>query len=192
MFSKSYFPRLTYVRRIFSQVPPLGMNPLLFRRRLPAGRVPQCAGLSHSPKCSRCFLYLVWFSGVCQYLGHAAKSSGICGSDVLAAAPRYGCQPPTHTILGEFLKQIHFEYPVMREPFAGPPGVPWARVSAGLVGGGEGLGQTGDLHTWARDQRKPEHTQKYISFLLFRCLVSMFEPLLGDAREGAPRADRRR
>ena len=161
MFSKSYSPRLTYVRRLFSQVPPLGMNPLLFRRRLPAGRVPQCAGLSHS-----LFFVSSMVSGICQYLGHAAKSSGICGSDVLAAAPRYGCQPPTHTILGEFLKQIHFEYPVMREPFAGPPGVPWARVSAGLVGGGEGLGQTGDLHTWARDQRKPEtHKNTFLFFV---------------------------
>jgi len=172
---------------MFSQAPPLGMNPPLFRRRLPAGRVPQRAGLSHSPKCSRCFMYLVWFTGVCQYLGHAAKTSGICGSDVLATAPRYGRPPPTHTILGECLKPVHFEYPVKPEPFAGPPGVPLARVSARLVGGGEGLGQTGVLHTWTRDQRKPD-TQHNI-FVLFRCLVSMLESLLGDGACASPRRD---
>ena len=164
MFSKSYFPRSTHVRRIFSQAPPLGMNPPLFRRRLPTGRVPQCVGLSHSPKCSRCFLYLVWLSGVCQYLGHAAKSSGICGSDVLATAPRYGRPPPSHTNLGEFFKPLHFGYPVMREPSAGPPEGPLARASARLVDCGGGFGVNGRSAHWGQGKRKTE-TQNNIFFV---------------------------
>ena len=130
-----------------------------FRRRLPTGRVPQCVGLSHSPKCSRCFLYLVWFSGVCQYLGHAAKSSGICGSDVLATAPRYGRPPPSHTNLGEFLKPLHFGYPVMREPSAGPPEGPLARASARLVGGGGGFGVNGRSAHGGQGTKKTRNTK---------------------------------
>ena len=77
-----------------------------FRRLLYTGRVPYSVGLGHSPKCIRRSLHLVWLSGVCQFLGHAAKSSNLCGSDVLATAPRYGRPPQRHANLGEFLKSL--------------------------------------------------------------------------------------
>ena len=77
-----------------------------FRRLLYTGRVPYSVGLGHSPRCIRRILYLVWFSVVCHFLGHVAKSSNICGSDALATAPSYGRSPPRHTNLGERRKSL--------------------------------------------------------------------------------------
>ena len=77
-----------------------------FRRLLYTGRMPYSVGLGHSPKWSRRSLYLVWLSGECQFLGLAAKSSNICGSDALATAPRYGRSPPRYTNWGERRKSL--------------------------------------------------------------------------------------
>ena len=64
----------------------------------------------------------VLFSGGCQYLADAAKSSRICGSSILAATVLYWRPPASHTNLGEFLKTRRFGYPVTRNLSTGPPG----------------------------------------------------------------------
>ena len=64
----------------------------------------------------------VLFSGGCQYLADAAKSSRICGSNILATTVLYWRPPASHTNLGEFLKTRRYGYPVTRNLSTGPPG----------------------------------------------------------------------